>query len=70
MAPARTPEPVVNRLAAETAKAIDSPDLRERLSAMGSDRPSVRTPEQFTQFVERERRVYGELVKRSGATAD
>jgi tripartite-type tricarboxylate transporter receptor subunit TctC len=70
MAPARTPDAVVNRLAAETTKAIDSPSLRERLSAMGSDSPSVRTPEQFTQFVDRERRVYGELVKRSGATAD
>ena len=70
MAPARTPDAVVNRLAAETAKAIDSPSLRQRLSAMGSESPSVRTPEQFTQFVDRERRVYGELVKRSGATAD
>jgi tripartite-type tricarboxylate transporter receptor subunit TctC len=70
MAPVRTPDAVVNRLAAETAKAIDSPDLKERLRAMGSETPSVRTPEQFTQFVERERRVYGELVKRSGATAD
>jgi tripartite-type tricarboxylate transporter receptor subunit TctC len=70
MAPARTPDAVVNRLAAETAKAIDSPSLKERLSAMGSDSPSVRTPEQFTQFVDRECRVYGELVKRSGATAD
>ncbi|HKQ27916.1 MAG TPA: tripartite tricarboxylate transporter substrate binding protein [Burkholderiales bacterium] len=70
MAPARTPEPVVNRLATETAKAIDSPDLKERLRAMGSETPSVRTPEQFTQFVERERRVYGELVKRSGASPD
>jgi tripartite-type tricarboxylate transporter receptor subunit TctC len=70
MAPARTSDAVVNRLAAETAKAIDSPSLKERLSAMGSDSPSVRTPEQFTQFVDRECRVYGELVKRSGATAD
>ena len=70
MAPVRTPDAVVNRLAAETAKAIESPDLKERLRAMGSETPAVRTPEQFTAFVERERRVYGELVKRSGATAD
>jgi tripartite-type tricarboxylate transporter receptor subunit TctC len=70
MAPVRTPDAVVNRLAAETAKAIESPDLKERLRAMGSETPAVRTPEQFTAFVERERRVYGALVKRSGATAD
>ena len=42
----------------------------ERLRAMGSETPSVRSPAQFTVFVERERKVYGELVKRSGATAD
>jgi tripartite-type tricarboxylate transporter receptor subunit TctC len=70
MAPARTPDAVVKRLAVETAKAIGSPDLKERLRAMGSDNLSVRTPDEFTQFVERERRVYGELVKRSGATVD
>jgi tripartite-type tricarboxylate transporter receptor subunit TctC len=70
MAPARTPEAVVNRLAAETAKAIEAPELKDRLLAMGSEIPAVRTPGEFTAFVERERRVYGELVKRSGATAD
>jgi hypothetical protein len=37
---------------------------------MGSDRPAVRTPAQFTAFVERERRIYGELVRRSGAKVD
>ena len=70
MAPAKTPTEVVERLAVECAKAIQSPDLAERLRAMGSETPSVRTPTQFTAFVERERKVYGELVKRSGATAD
>jgi tripartite-type tricarboxylate transporter receptor subunit TctC len=70
MAPVKTPDAVVERLAQETAKAIDSPDLKERLRAMGSETPTVRTPAQFSAFVERERKVYGELVKRSGATAD
>ena len=70
MAPAKTPQTIVERLAAEVAKAIESPDLQERLRAMGSETPTVRSPAQFTAFVERERKVYGELVKRSGATAD
>jgi tripartite-type tricarboxylate transporter receptor subunit TctC len=54
MAPARTPEP----------------DIKDRLRAMGSEPPAVRTPAQFTAFVERERQLYAELVKRSGATVD
>ena len=70
MAPAGTPQPIVDRLAAEAAKALQSPQLRERWRAMGSERPSVMTPAEFTAFVERERKLYAELVKRSGATAD
>ena len=70
MAPAKTPQPVVERLAAEVANAIASADVAERLRAMGSEAPSVRTPGDFTAFVERERKVYGELVRRSGAKAE
>jgi tripartite-type tricarboxylate transporter receptor subunit TctC len=70
MAPAQTPQPVVDRLAAESSKALQSPDTQERWRTMGSDIPSVRTPAQFTAFVERERKLYADLVKRSGATVD
>jgi tripartite-type tricarboxylate transporter receptor subunit TctC len=70
MAPAKTPDSIVQRLAGETATALENPEIRERLRAMGSETPTVRSPAQFTAFVERERKVYGELVKRSGATAD
>jgi len=68
MAPAKTPQPIVDRLAIEAMKAVD--ELKDRWRAMGSERPSVRTPAEFTAFVERERKLYAELVKRSGATAD
>jgi tripartite-type tricarboxylate transporter receptor subunit TctC len=70
MAPARTPQPVVDRISQAALRAVESPDLRERWRAMGSELPGVRTPAEFTAFVERERRLYAELVKRSGATAD
>ena len=70
MAPGRTPEAVVQRLSDEILKAMQAADVAERLRAMGSETPSVRTPAQFTAFVERERGVYAALVKRSGATVD
>jgi tripartite-type tricarboxylate transporter receptor subunit TctC len=70
MAPAKTPQPVIDRISQEALRAIESPDLRERWRGMGSDVPAVRTPAEFTAFVERERRLYADLVKRSGATAD
>ena len=72
MAPAKTPQPVVDRLAAESMRAVD--ELQDRWRALGvdtgSEPPTVRTPAEFTAFVERERKLYAELVKRSGATAD
>ncbi|MBW8904708.1 MAG: tripartite tricarboxylate transporter substrate binding protein, partial [Betaproteobacteria bacterium] len=70
MAPAGTPQPIVERLAAEAAKALKSPDLRERWRAMGSEPPTIQTPAEFTAFVERERQLYAELVRRSGASVD
>jgi tripartite-type tricarboxylate transporter receptor subunit TctC len=67
---ANTPQPVVDRLSAEILKAMDSPDMKERLRGMGSEPPAIRTPEQFTSFVSSELKVYSALVKRSGAKAD
>jgi tripartite-type tricarboxylate transporter receptor subunit TctC len=70
MAPGKTPDAVVERLAAEIGKAMQQPDLRERFAAMGSDGPKVRTPAEFTAFVQRELQTYAGLVKRSGATVE
>ncbi len=70
MAPGKTPDAVVERLAAEIGRAMQQPDVRERFAAMGSDGPAVRTPAEFTAFVQRELRTYAGLVKRSGATVD
>lgn len=67
---ARTPQPVIDRLSAELLKALDAPDVRERLRAMGSEPPAARTPEQFAAFVAAELKTYTPLVRRSGATAD
>ncbi|HXU43636.1 MAG TPA: tripartite tricarboxylate transporter substrate binding protein [Burkholderiales bacterium] len=70
MAPAKTPEAVVERLAREIRAAIEQPDVKEKLRAMGSETPGVRSPAAFTAFVEKELKTYSALVKRSGATAD
>jgi len=67
---AKTPQPVVDRLSAEILKAMDSPDMKERLRGMGSEAPAIRTPDQFAAFVAAELKTYTELVRRSGAKAD
>ncbi len=70
MAPAKTPNEIVNRLSAETLKAMDAPDARERLRNLGSATPGVRTPEAFSAFIEAEKTLYAGLVKVSGAKPD
>ena len=37
---------------------------------MGSEAPTVRSPEAFTAFVASEIKTYAALVKRAGATVD
>jgi len=52
-APSRTPNDIVNRLATELTRALQSPDLKRRFATEGAE-PSVMTREQFTQFVANE----------------
>ena len=70
MGPAKLPPDVVQRLSVEILKAMDSADVRERLRAMGMEGSPLRTPEQFTAFVEAEAKLYARLVKVSGAKPD
>jgi tripartite-type tricarboxylate transporter receptor subunit TctC len=52
-APAKTPPEVVNRLASELGKALQSAELRKRFAAEGAE-PAQMTREQFTKFVTNE----------------
>ena len=69
LAPAGTPAEVVNRLQQETAKALASPALKERLLAQGA-LPGGNTPAEFRQMIERETAKWAKVVKASGAKVD
>ena len=64
-APARTPRPIVERLNAETVRALATPDLRERMLATGAD-PVGNTPEQYTAFVQNEIAKWSKVIKAAG----
>jgi tripartite-type tricarboxylate transporter receptor subunit TctC len=53
LAPAGTPPDVVNRLSAEIAKIAKSPEIREKLVAMGAE-PVGSTPEAFKAVIDRD----------------
>jgi tripartite-type tricarboxylate transporter receptor subunit TctC len=52
-APSKTPNDIVNRLATELTRALQSPELKQRFAAEGAE-TSVMTREQFTRFVANE----------------
>jgi tripartite-type tricarboxylate transporter receptor subunit TctC len=68
-APAGTPMDVVNRVQQETAKALASPELKERLLAQGAV-PSGMSSADFARFTERETKKWAGVVKASGAKID
>ena len=65
VAPARTPAPIVERLAAETAKALQDPEMRARFDQLGA-RLVGNSPAEFSQLVARERAAWGEVIKSAG----
>ena len=53
LAPAGTPREIVMRLNAESAKALNSPAVRERLQGLGLN-PAPNSPDEFAQFIRAE----------------
>lgn len=68
--PARTPPGVVDRLNAEIVRALSSAELRDRLTAMGTEPPTITKPSDFAAFVQRESAKYAQVVKTSGARVE
>ena len=66
---AKTPGAVVDRLAAEIAKAIQDPGVREKLVTAGVD-PLGLPPAQFRQFLEKEKATYAKVAKTRNIKAD
>jgi tripartite-type tricarboxylate transporter receptor subunit TctC len=69
VAPAKTPKPVINKLATEITRIIRTPEMSQRLIDMGVD-PMGGTPEEFGRLIRSETVRFGKAVKDSGAKAD
>ena len=69
MAPANTPAPIVNRIAAEIRAVMRTDDMKAKLAQQGSE-PVGSTPEEFRAFVASEIPKWSELVRISGAKVE
>jgi len=69
LAPAGTPADVILKLQQETAKALNSPAIKEKLLAQGAI-PSGNSPQEFAKFIDSEIKKWAPVVKASGARVD
>ena len=69
LAPAKTPPEIVARLNAEINKALEQPEVRDKLSAQGIDITRT-TVDAARVFIERQADIWSKVVKDNGIKAD
>jgi tripartite-type tricarboxylate transporter receptor subunit TctC len=69
LAPSGTPAPVMERLSAETIRAMRTQDVRELLGKQGFD-VVADTPDEFRRWIRAESAKWARVIRASGATAD
>ncbi len=69
MAPAGTPREIVNRLSAETAKAINESDIKDRFNQIGIE-PVGNNPEQAAKFLADEIAKWAKVITTAGVKAE
>jgi len=70
LAPAGTPQPIVDRLGEAVNKALDDPTVFKRLQEAGIDPTPGSTPKQAAAFIKAELAKWGPIIKASGAHID
>jgi tripartite-type tricarboxylate transporter receptor subunit TctC len=61
-APAATPPAIVSRLASAFQRALDAPEVRQRVAQLGGEMQRT-TPEQAQAFIEQQIALWGRIVK-------
>jgi len=69
LAPAGTPQPVIDRMAREIAAATRSPEVAKKLTDLGFI-PVGSTPDEFRKLIERDTTRYAQIVKAGKITLD
>ena len=65
LAPAGTPQAIVDRLQAETAKILDTPAMKARLALEGAE-PIGNTPAEFSALIKAEMAKWSQVAKAAG----
>jgi tripartite-type tricarboxylate transporter receptor subunit TctC len=65
IAPAGTPQDIVQKASRDTARLLHMPEQRDRLIGVGAE-PAGTTPEQFSAFIKSEMEKWGRVAKAAG----
>jgi tripartite-type tricarboxylate transporter receptor subunit TctC len=68
MAPAGTPQPILDRLYRETTKVMAMPDVRQKLESLGLQLVG-NTPAEFSGLIAKETASWGKVIKDAGIKA-
>jgi len=68
-APAGTPRPIVDKIAAEVKRIWELPEVVTTLKNVGAE-PAPSSPDEFSEYTKAERAKWGEVVKASGVQID
>jgi tripartite-type tricarboxylate transporter receptor subunit TctC len=69
LAPRGTPPDIVQRLNAESQRALHAPEIRERLEALGGE-PVSGPPEEAAAFLKKEYEQWGRVIREAGIKAE
>jgi tripartite-type tricarboxylate transporter receptor subunit TctC len=69
LAPAGTPTPIVDKLNGAVTKALETPEVRDRLLAQGAE-PMPGSPQVFASFMRDEMAKWAPVVKQAGVKLD
>ncbi|HTR83185.1 MAG TPA: tripartite tricarboxylate transporter substrate binding protein [Reyranella sp.] len=70
VAPAGTPQPIIQKLYDALIQTVSDKDVADRLEAGGAGARTSKSPAEFSQYMAAERERWAVVVKESGATAD
>jgi tripartite-type tricarboxylate transporter receptor subunit TctC len=69
LAPAQTPRAIVYRLNFEIARALQMPEVLERLANLGAE-PMLMGPEQFDSYMREQLNTLGGVLRAAGVKAN
>ena len=69
MVPAKTPAPIIQRLNSEVMKALQTPEVRQKLALQGAE-PLGSTAQAYGEYVQKELTRWAKVVKETGVTLE